>query len=392
MGVNIVIGLLFGDEAKGATVDYLVARDSASLVVRYNGGAQAAHNVVTPDGMHHTFSMFGSGTFSQAYTHLSRFVRVDVKALLNEAHSLSQKGVRNPLGLISVDENCVIVTPFHIAYSEYMAGVHNRGTCGMGVGAAARYAERFPALALYAKDLYNTGVMREKLSRMANYYSESMSDKTVIDNIRSHTPSLIDTYITFTTRVRITTERDWQDLLKGHENIVFEGAQGVLLDNKYGFHPYVTSSDTTLTQAKRLLEGYKGKVRTTGAIRSYVTRHGPGPLPTESSVIAEAMTEQHNQTGRYQGAMRSGWFDFHLIRKSLDIIGGIDAIALSHLDCMKTIRDWPVASVRRVDTIPYDVSHVTNEYQLVDSIYNTFGIPVSILGHGPGRHQRSALK
>src|SRR5271157_3655365 len=113
----VIAGLAYGVEGKGATVDYLVRKYQASLVVRYNGGCQAAHNVVTSDDKYHTFAQFGSGTLvgAGAHTHLSRHVIIDPISMMREAEHLTQLGVQNIWGRISVEEDALIVTPFQAA-------------------------------------------------------------------------------------------------------------------------------------------------------------------------------------------------------------------------------------------------------------------------------------
>ncbi|NUP38314.1 MAG: adenylosuccinate synthetase, partial [Streptomyces sp.] len=140
---TVVVDLGFGDAGKGATVDRLCRGGGVTAVVRFNGGAQAAHNVVTPDGRHHTFAQFGSGTLHGVPTHLSRFTVVDPLALAAEADHLRGLGVPDPYGLLTVDREAPLATPYHAAANrlrEQARGAARHGSCGMGVGEAARYA------------------------------------------------------------------------------------------------------------------------------------------------------------------------------------------------------------------------------------------------------------
>lgn len=386
--VTIVVGLLFGDESKGATVDHLVVERGATLVVRYNGGAQAAHNVVTPDGRHHTFSMFGAGTFAGARTHLSRFVRVDPSVIWDETRKLGALGIPDPYSLLSIDENCVVTTPFHVAYSQYVAGVHMRGTCGMGVGVSARYADAFPYNALYVGDFRDRRVILSKLHMLAEHYKEAVANTSVVKDVELETEVLADYYHELSNSVHITSEDDWQQMLISHDEIVFEGAQGVLLDKGRGFLPYVTSSNTTTENAHVLLEGYKGSINTVGVVRSYVTRHGAGPLPTEG--LSFPMVEElHNAPNDYQGAFRQGWFDMALLQKALEINGGVDELAVSHLDAIKD--DWRVAP-QRDDSLRIPLLlEACGAYCLSDLIEANFGIPVRYVGYGPTRENRRVV-
>ena len=143
----VVCGLGFGDEGKGSVTDFLCSsrsRDPAHAVVRFNGGGQAGHNVVTADGRHHTFAQFGSGSFTPGVrTHLSRFMLVDPLALAAEAAHLIAAGVPGALGRLTVDRDARLVTPYHQAANrarELARGRDRHGSCGMGIGETARYA------------------------------------------------------------------------------------------------------------------------------------------------------------------------------------------------------------------------------------------------------------
>ena len=139
----IVVGLAFGDEGKGSMVDYLARLHGASLVVRYSGGPQAAHTVVLQDGRSHTFTQFGSGSFiSDVRTHLSRYMLIEPFAIVNEADVLArilETNRRELLGRLTIDPNCLVITPFHWMLNrlrEESRGNSNHGSCGMGVGEA----------------------------------------------------------------------------------------------------------------------------------------------------------------------------------------------------------------------------------------------------------------
>src|ERR1700754_2874816 len=143
MGHVMVVDLGFGDAGKGGVVDRLCARGPGPVhaVVRFNGGAQAAHNVVTTDGRHHTFAQFGSGTFTPGVrTHLSRFMLVDPLALAAEAAHLAAVGVPDALDRLTADAGAPLTTPYHRAANRARATAVLHGSCGMGIGETAAYA------------------------------------------------------------------------------------------------------------------------------------------------------------------------------------------------------------------------------------------------------------
>ena len=165
----VVIDLAFGDSGKGTIVDYLVRRHSADLVVRFNGGPQAGHNVVLPDGRHHTFSQFGSGSFVPSIkTLLSRFVLIEPCAMLKEAAHLAQLGLGDVLARTFIDERCRVITPLHHLANrlrEHARGSLAHGTCGVGFGECVQEDLSDPAASLRANDLRQPAKVRQHLRR-----------------------------------------------------------------------------------------------------------------------------------------------------------------------------------------------------------------------------------
>src|SRR5687768_225602 len=148
-----VVGLGYGDEGKGTVVDYLTRKHTAHTVVRFNGGAQAAHNVVTPDGKHHTFAQFGSGTLAGARTHLSRFMLVNPLDLFNEARHLESLGIADPLQLVTISPDALVTTPLHVAANLIRELQNQHGSCGKGIGETQRTADDLGDAALRVSDL-----------------------------------------------------------------------------------------------------------------------------------------------------------------------------------------------------------------------------------------------
>ncbi|MBG0814709.1 adenylosuccinate synthetase [Planomonospora sp. ID82291] len=316
----IVVDLGYGDAGKGTVVDWLCARGDVSAVVRFNGGAQAGHNVVLPDGRHHTFSQFGSGTLRGVPTHLSRYTVVDPFALTAEADHLRRIGVPDPYGLLTVDREALLATPYHVAAGrarELARGADRHGSCGMGVGEAMAYALEHPFMAPKAGDCERPWALTRKLEALRERLG--VGGPPVADCVAA--------YRAFAERVALVDPSHVTGLLR-RRPVVFEGAQGVLLDEWHGFHPYTTWSTTTFGNALALLDGAPA-VRL-GVLRTYTTRHGPGPLVTEDPELR--LPEPHNRDGRWQGPFRTGHFDAVAHRYALSAAGGADALALTHLD------------------------------------------------------------
>jgi len=342
-----VVDLCFGDSGKGTMVDFLVRRHAATLVVRFNGGPQAGHNVVLPDGRHHTFAQFGAGTFSPGVrTLLSRFTLIEPYALFNEADHLSALGVHDALSRLFIDERCLVITPpQQIAnrLRERARAAAAHGTCGLGVGECVEDALTRSDLALRAGDLRSPAIVRRKLADMMAYKRATLADlRSVATNEEQRVlddPAWIDVALEacseLAERTNILTPENASALLRDSPISVFEGAQGVLLDEYAGFHPHTTWSETTFSNADTLLDecGADAQRWRIGVMRTYMTRHGAGPFATEDASLNDAdLPEPHNSDDGWQSAFRRGTLDLVMLRYALAVCGGVDALAVTHLD------------------------------------------------------------
>jgi adenylosuccinate synthase len=378
-GHVVVVGLGFGDEGKGAVVDALCADRPTTAVVRFNGGAQAAHNVVE-NGRQHTFSQFGAGTFAGVPTHLSRFVLVEPFALVAEARQLETVGVTYPLSMLSVDGRALLTTPCHIHANrarEDARGAKRHGSCGKGIGETVWYSllsgagpgDRVenqevigtPGEAPTVADCARPTVLRRKLDALARFYAPLATPPHGVDE-------LVALYRDFADAVRIT-DADETGRLADNGRVVFEGAQGVLLDQDHGFPPHTTWSTTTPHNARALLGGRPHTVL--GVTRTYLTRHGAGPLPTESASVLARFPEAHNGSGEYQGAWRAGHLDAALLDYAIAACEGVDAFAVTHLDAtgLRVVEGPGSPAVDLPDPLAW------------------FGarLPVAVTGYGPDR-------
>ncbi|MEK7519832.1 MAG: adenylosuccinate synthetase [Patescibacteria group bacterium] len=346
----IVADLGFGDAGKGTIVDYISRVRHVAAVVRFNGGAQAAHNVTTPEGTHHTFSQFGSETFVPGVrTHLSRYMLVDPVAALAEAQHLMELGLGNPFDRFSVEETALVVTPFHKLANrlrETLRDAGRHGSCGMGIGETMADSIAFPHLSVLVRDLRDPATLLKKLRALQELKYREF--KPYLDGLAQHQflrdelklltdPSGPDMWALALADIarhfQIVSER-YLAVLAGMGDLVFEGAQGVLIDEWHGFHPYTTWSTTTFANALQLLKGigYDNTIEKLGVLRAYYTRHGAGPFPTEDTGLTIALPDRNNGTGRWQGAFRVGWFDAVLAHYALAVSGGADTLAITNLD------------------------------------------------------------
>jgi len=447
-GHVIVVDLGYGDAGKGTIVDWLCASarrraddggadaDGAAdadgggsrqrpvqAVVRFNGGAQAAHHVLAPDGTPHPFAQFGSGTFTPGTrTFLSRHMLVDPLALVAEAERLAQRGVTAPLSLVAIDRQALLTTPYHRAVNqarERARGAGRHGSCGMGIGETAAYALDCPDDAPRAGDVSAPGTLRGKLERLRDKALGDIAAMT--GNVTATLPraaDLVSVYREVAARVTLTSDGYLAGLLRAGP-VVFEGAQGVLLDEWRGFHPYTTWSTTTFENAETLLAEAGAAATRLGVTRTYQTRHGPGPFPTEDPALR--VCEQHNRDGRWQGPFRYGHLDAVALAYAREVAGGVDAVALTHLDTaekhageLRVCRGYRIDGELRGTLMPgphrdldhqqdlttallkarpvYDDTERLTAEDWPDAVAEILRAPVAVLSSGPGREAKSARR
>ncbi|MBX3271068.1 MAG: adenylosuccinate synthetase [Sandaracinaceae bacterium] len=341
---SVVVDLGFGDAGKGTVVDFLVRARRAHTVIRFNGGAQAGHNVVTRDGRHHTFAQLGAGTFVPGVrTHLSRFVVVHPSALLVEAARIAEAGVHDALERLTIAGDALVTAPYVQALGrlrELARGGAPHGTTGVGVGETVRLSLEAPELALRMRDLSRPAALARGLERLRERAAAEAGPLDV-DGPRARAEreallsrrageAWLEAIAPLARRdLAVGPEHD-AALLAAPGEIVLEGAQGVLLDEWRGFHPHTTWSTCTTENALALLAGYDGAIERIGVTRSYATRHGAGPFPTETRAL-DHLDEPHNEDAGWQGRFRRGWLDLPLLRYAL-ACSPVDALALTHLD------------------------------------------------------------
>lgn len=342
MKAIITVGLSFGDEGKGTAVDFLSKRYNSPLVVRYNGGHQAAHNVVLPDGRHHTFSQFGSGTFNGAKTYLGRNVIVDPLSLNVEAQHLVDIKATDRTSVsylirdnIFINKSSLVTTIFN----KYANRAWAEGTdmsCGVGIGDTREYWLKYGSDAIRADDLRDISVLMDKLNLQRQRYL--LNADPVISNSIYHVDigslakrmykESLDINLVEYLPLDVLNPYDIDDV------VIFEGSQGILLDEYYGSHPHTTWSTTTdqhaFEELRELDTIHNFDTKVIGITRTYQTRHGAGPLTCETIDIDNS--HDHNLENNWQGAIRTGYMDIGILRYAFEINGGINALFVTHAD------------------------------------------------------------
>ena len=390
MRAYVVVDLGFGDCGKGILTDFLVRHFGAGVVVRYNGGAQAGHNVIAPDRRHHTFSQFGSGTFVPGVkTYLSKHVVIHPAALLIEGDILETVGIRDAFDRIRLSDQALIITPFHQAANhirEIARGENRHGSCGVGVGEAVEDARSNFEDCILAGDLSDPPRLRRKLRSLREYkrgqLAELQPDKSPGEALAREwklfeREDVIDSWISAIARIGelglVVSDSVLQRWLNQAETVIFEGAQGILLDEDAGFHPFTTWSRCTAANAYDLIQelAADSRVYQIGVMRSYTVRHGPGPLPTETDVLS-AIVSEHNRSNEWQGAVRYGWFDAVLARYALEVAGRVDSLFLTHLDILSHMDRWIYCPGYKE---PLDFDKTFVDSAISDDVLSSFHLP-----------------
>ena len=420
MAVTSVIGLQWGDEAKGKIVDYLAPQ--FDMIVRYQGGANAGHTVVSGDRTYKLHHVPSGILCPHVVNVIAPGVVLNPETLLRELDTLAERGV--PLaGRLLISDRAHVVFPWHIAEDRAMEAPQKGVTIGTtlrGIGPCYRdkYGRSF---AIRMGDLYRPS-FRDRVLQVAASKSrllgqlgsaEPLDGEAIFQQYDGYARRL-QPFVTDTTRYLL-------DALEAEKRVLFEGAQGSLLDIDHGTFPYVTSSNSSgagLSAGSGVPARWIKKV--IGVAKAYTTRVGHGPFPTEllddtGNRIREIGHEYGTTTGRPR---RCGWFDAVAVRYTARL-GGIDGVSLMMLDVLSHLPELKVSVAyeldgQRIDYVPShveDLSRVTPVYETlpgwgqditqvrrladlpaqarryVDRISQLVGHPVEIVSVGPDRQQ-----
>lgn len=350
---KVVIGAGFGDEGKGLMTDYYAAQFPNCVVVRFNGGAQAGHTVVTPDGDRHVFSHYGSGTLVGAATFLSSHFLVNPSVWDIESEKL-----RAYVPKLSIDPNALVTTYFDMVINQIRDFFLKHGSCGLGINETVVRSQQ-EDLVLRAKDLLDMNLFKEKLDHIQSVWPSKRLAELGIEMTSPMADVLSDIkamekYMASAMKMAENVKIESISSATESRDVVFEGAQGLLLDEDHAFFPHVTRSKTGLTNVVTLAhEADITELDVTYVIRAYMSRHGNGPFPTMNPDLTYEDTT--NVENYFQGAIRFGALDLDLvgaaIRNDLDAakIKVNPRLVITHIDQMDN--KFPV-HYRGLDTGP----------------------------------------
>ncbi len=331
----VVVGSQWGDEGKGKIVDWLSER--ADVVARFQGGHNAGHTLVI-DGKTYKLSLLPSGVVRpEKLSIIGNGVVIDPWALLDEIERLRKDGVTVDPERLVIAENAALILPLHSNLDrvrEEARGNAKIGTTGRGIGPA--YEDKVGRRAIRVCDLADRDILQDKLRHLLFHHNAILRG---LGETEIEADTLLADLVKIAPRILPFMGAAWRVLDKARldgRRILFEGAQGAMLDIDHGTYPYVTSSNTVAGQAGSG-SGYplRGLGYVLGITKAYTTRVGSGPFPTElENATGVLLGERGREFGTVTGRRRRcGWFDAVLVKQAIKV-GGIDGIALTKLDVL----------------------------------------------------------
>ena len=349
-----VVGAQWGDEGKGKIVDWLSNR--ADVVVRFQGGHNAGHTLVV-DGKVYKLALLPSGVVQGKLSVIGNGVVVDPWHLLGEIEKIGEQGVVIGPDVLVLADNACLILPVHkdLDQAREAASTQKIGTTGRGIGPA--YEDKVGRRAIRVADLADPEALEAKIDRLLSHHGALRRGLGLPE---ADGKALLTELLELAPKILPYAQPAWRLLdqaYKAGRRILFEGAQGALLDVDHGTYPFVTSSNTVAGQAAAGSGmGPRGPGYVLGIVKAYTTRVGGGPFPAElddevGKHLATVGREVGTNTGR---GRRCGWFDAVLVRQSV-AINGIAGIALTKLDVLDGLKTLKIC-------VGYDINGKTYDY------------------------------
>jgi len=348
-----VIGAQWGDEGKGKIIDWLSNR--ADMVVRFQGGNNAGHTIVVGDKTY-KLSLLPSGVVQGKRSIIGNGVVVDPWSLLAEIEKVGAAGLKVTPDLLVLAENATLVLPLHRELDALReeAAAQKIGTTKRGIGPT--YEDKVGRRAIRAIDLKDPATLPAKIEKLLAHHNvlrrgfgaEAVDADALLASLKEIAPRIVP--------FLGSSWRELDEARKQGKRILFEGAQAVLLDIDHGTYPYVTSSNTVAGQAAAGAGVSPRAIGTVlGIVKSYTTRVGEGPFPTElKDATGEKLGERGHEFGTVTGRKRRcGWFDAVLVRQTC-ITGGVDGITLTKLDVLDGFEKLNICVGYEADGVKYD--------------------------------------
>ena len=368
----VVVGAQWGDEGKGKIVDWLCNR--ADVVVRFQGGHNAGHTLVVGN-ITYKLALLPSGVVQGKLSIIGNGVVVDPWALVSEIEKITAQGVKISPDKLVLSDQAALILPFHRdldAAREAQAGAASIGTTKRGIGPA--YEDKVGRRAIRVADLADADSIAWKIERLTAHHNAL---RRGLDLPEIDVSALKKELAEIAPKVLPYAQPAWRVLNAAFEDskrVLFEGAQGMLLDVDHGTYPFVTSSNVAAGQASAGSGVGPRKISyVLGLVKAYTTRVGAGPFPTElnddnGKRLGEVGHEFGTNTGR---ARRCGWFDAVLVRQSV-ALSGIDGIALTKLDVLDGFEEIKICTGYKIGAKSFDYLPASlKDQEAVTPIYET---------------------
>lgn len=395
--IKVVIGANFGDEGKGLMTDYFAYNNSKNgIVIRFNGGSQAGHTVVTPESLRHVFSHFGSGTFVGLPTYLSDFFIINPMMFKKEYEGLDRKTIK-PVTYINSD--CLVTTPYDMLINqiaEITRDNKKHGSCGIGINETIRRNDK---LSIRYKDLNDIDTLIFQLVEIRDIYVSHRLKELGVNSISIEymdllkNDNIIVNYINDVKFMLNNSAIKSLNFLNSFDNIIFEGAQGLLLDQNSNFFPNVTPSNTGIKNVVKIIKDLKWEnenIEIVYITRNYMTRHGAGSFPTEiKEKPFKNIIDLTNISNRYQGDLRFGILNIDLLKDTIN----------KDIENTKDLKYKVSLAVTCLDQVDGEVEYIVNSRRmkgdinyLLSKLFDTLNMKDGYLSYGITRHTIKSLE